>query len=315
MSENTYSQGHQPAPVGFGAHQQEQEKMVVPRTVRSAFTAICVLGVIYLVSQIYGLVVAGQLQSMQGNAEALGSQAMLITNIMGGVFALGIAALYFVVAWFVKNGANWARILAIVLSALSLVTSVFSLLMMPLLKGFLEGIAESMPASESQSIEETFALALNPFSIATSVISIVLYIFVIVMLSLKPSGEYYRAVRDRKMHQLRSAHQVMYGAPAGYAPAYPGGAPAQQQAFGQQAPAHPATAPHQAAPHQPMPNQSAQVYQPPVSPGYGQHYQAPNAPVQTPQTQAQIQSQDGSQSQAQQGKEPGKYSAPGDSAF
>ncbi|QRZ61826.1 hypothetical protein [Rothia sp. ZJ932] len=269
-----------------GADASAQGRFVVPRTVRAAFTAICVLGVLYGAQQIYGVILSSNLPSTREASETLGSGFTTATNIAAALFSLGFVILFFVVAWFVKAGAQWARIVAIVLSSLSLVSAVVGLLLMPLLNSLMESVASQV---DVQDFREVQTLISDPLAIGMSIVAAVLYVFVIVTLSLRPSSQYYRAMREQKMMKLRLAHQTMYNAvynpPAGssgqpvpprdfvqgYAPAANQGSTASQQSW-------------QTSHSEPHSSQGA----------------VPQAPTQRPDQSPQNQ---------------GNYRAPGDSAF
>ncbi len=210
----------------------DADKPAVPRTVRAAFIAICVLGAIHLVSEVYQLfAMPRQTGLVEGIDPEMTGALNTFTNVFAVIIALVITATYFVVAFFVKAGHQWARILAIVLASLSAVATAISLLAMPLLMSFIDSMQgwSEMDAATIQQLEEAKGMLADPLIIVISVLTLVLNIFVIVLLSLRPSSRFYAEMRERKMAHLRASHQYAYndasvqnGAPVGYNAGYNG---------------------------------------------------------------------------------------------
>ncbi|MGO4452635.1 hypothetical protein [Arthrobacter sp. RAF14] len=101
-----------------------------PKKVEISFWLIIVAGVLNLVSAILTAMLIGdtaqyrdlvrQMEQSGGSADSLRS-TLTVTAIVVGVVQLG---LYLLVAFFVRKGANWARILGTVFAALSLLSLV-----------------------------------------------------------------------------------------------------------------------------------------------------------------------------------------------
>ncbi len=231
MTENYTSNSYQP-PQYFGqsADASETDKPVVPRTVRAAFIIICVLGVIYLANQVFSLFALPQsATSVEGIDPEMSGAMGTFTTVFTIIIALLMTATFFVVAFFVKAGHQWARILAIVLSSLSVLSHAVSLIALPLLMSFIDSMSgwSEIDSATRQQLEDSKALMVHPVAIMMTVLSLVLYIFVIVLLSLRPSSRFYREMRERKMAHLRASHQYAYndawvqnGAPVGYDAGY-----------------------------------------------------------------------------------------------
>lgn len=231
MTENHTSNSYQP-PQYFGqsADASETDKPVVPRTVRAAFITICVLGVIYLANQVFSLFALPQsATSVEGIDPEMSGAMGTFTTVFTIIIALVMTATFFVVAFFVKAGHQWARILAIVLSSLSVLSHAVSLIALPLLMSFIDSMSgwSEIDSATRQQLEDSKALMVHPVAIMMTVLSLVLYIFVIVLLSLRPSSRFYREMRERKMAHLRASHQYAYndawvqnGAPVGYDAGY-----------------------------------------------------------------------------------------------
>lgn len=237
MTENHTSNSYQPPlssqpsqHFGNSADAAEVDKPVVPRTVRAAFITICVLGVIYLANQVFSLFALPQsATSVEGIDPEMSGAMSTFTTVFTVIIALVMAATFFVVAFFVKAGHQWARILAIVLSSLSVLSHLVSLIALPLLMSFIDSMSgwSEIDSATRQQLEDSKALMVHPVAIMMTVLSLVLYIFVIVLLSLRPSSRFYREMRERKMAHLRASHQYAYndasvqnGAPVGYNAGY-----------------------------------------------------------------------------------------------
>lgn len=237
MTENHTSNSYQPPlssqpPQYFGnpADVSESDKPVVPRTVRAAFITICVLGVIYLANQIFSLFALPQsATSVEGIDPEMSGAMDTFTTVFTVIIVLVMTATFFVVAFFVKAGHQWARILAIVLSSLSVLSHLVSLVALPLLMSFIDSMSgwSEIDSATRQQLEEAKALMVHPVAIMMTVLSLVLYIFVIVLLSLRSSSRFYREMRERKMAHLRASHQYAYndasvqnGAPVGCGAGY-----------------------------------------------------------------------------------------------
>ena len=98
----------------YGAHQGGHPGAAPPE-VKRLLTLTLVSAAVYLLNQVVGLITAAD------QASGIGQ----ITGIVMLVIALGLYALVYV---FLKKGKNWARVLGIVLSILSVVGTLIGLL-------------------------------------------------------------------------------------------------------------------------------------------------------------------------------------------
>lgn len=143
-------------------------KGAAPKEVMRAYYLILAAGVAYLLSAII---------STLTNEIAGGAGASLGVGI-GLVFAVVAAAIYVVLAIFIRKGQNWARITATVLAALNVLSILSSLLLLDLASQAAEANGLSMPQTSG-------------LSIALGVIVMLLGVAGVVMTYLKPARPYF----------------------------------------------------------------------------------------------------------------------------
>lgn len=118
--------GYQGAPMGTGKPVER------PREVNIAFWLIVAAGVLSLIAIPFNIAAARQLSQGQlttSNGQSISPETFnsMLTGV-AVVTAIIIAALYALVAVFVRRGANWARILGTVFAAISLLSLIGSTL-------------------------------------------------------------------------------------------------------------------------------------------------------------------------------------------
>jgi hypothetical protein len=143
-----------------------------PREVMRAYYLILAAGALYLVSTITSTLTT-EVPAMAGASVGVG---------LSVVFAVVFAAIYVVLAVFIRRGQNWARITATVLASLNVVSTVGTLLLLPLAARALEAGGQSMP--------ETPVL-----SIALGLLVTALGVAGVVMTYLKPARPYFAPQR------------------------------------------------------------------------------------------------------------------------
>lgn len=148
------------------------EKGPAPKEVDRAYYLILAAGVVYLLASIISLLTT-EVPDVAGAAVGVG---------IGLVISVLIAALYVLVAVFIRRGRNWARITATVLAALSVLGTLGTLLLVPLLAAAAE--------SSGQAVPETSAI-----STVSSVLVTLLLMAGVVLTYLKPARPYFAPQR------------------------------------------------------------------------------------------------------------------------
>jgi hypothetical protein len=168
---NQGNYGYQaPAPPGYaypgqGGDLTQSGKGPAPKEVERAYQLILAAGVLYLLSSVLSSLLT-EVPDMAGASIGVG-------------LGIAVAAVYVVLAVFIRKGHNWARITATVLAALNVLSVLSTLLLLPMM--------EQMAESSGQTIPETPGLA-----IALSVIVMLLGIAGVVMTYLKPARPYFK---------------------------------------------------------------------------------------------------------------------------
>lgn len=144
------------------------EKGPAPKEVQRAYYLILAAGVVYLVSSIISALTT-EVPDMAGAAVGVG---------IGVLISVIIAALYVLLAVFIRRGRNWARITATVLAALSVLGTLATVLLMPMLAAAAE--------SAGQPVADTPVL-----SVVSSVLVTLLLVAGVVLTYLKPSRPYF----------------------------------------------------------------------------------------------------------------------------
>ena len=148
------------------------EKGPAPKEVMRAYYLILAAGVLYLLSSLISALTT-EVPDVAGASFGLGLTV---------VFAVLFAAVYVVLAIFIRKGQNWARITATVLAALNVVITLGTLLLLPL--------ASQAAAAGGQTMPETPAL-----SMALSVLVMLVGAAGVVMTYLKPARPYFAPQR------------------------------------------------------------------------------------------------------------------------
>ncbi|WP_181033651.1 hypothetical protein [Arthrobacter sp. SX1312] len=144
------------------------EKGPAPKEVHRAYYLILAAGIVYLLSSVVSLLTT-DVPDMAGAAVGVG---------VGLVVSVIIAALYVVLAVFIRRGRNWARITATVLAALNVVGTLGILFLTPVLTAAAE--------SAGQPVAETSAI-----STVSSVLVMLLGVAGVVLTYLKPARPYF----------------------------------------------------------------------------------------------------------------------------
>lgn len=118
------------------------EKGPAPQAVMRAYYLILAAGALYLVSTISSTLMTDA-PAMAGGSLSVGLTVML---------AVVFAALYVVLAVFIRRGQNWARITATVLACLNAVSTLGTLLLLPLAAQAVEASGQTMPETPALSI-------------------------------------------------------------------------------------------------------------------------------------------------------------------
>lgn len=144
------------------------EKGPAPKEVMRAYYLILAAAVVYLV----GLIIAPfttEVPDMPGASVGFG-----IGLAVGAV----AVAIYVVLAIFIRKGHNWARITATVLAALNVLSTLASLLLLPLMNQAVAGNGQNIPQTSG-------------FSLTLGVIVTLLGVAGVIMTYLKPSRPYF----------------------------------------------------------------------------------------------------------------------------
>ena len=139
-----------------------------PKEVHRAYYLILAAGIVYLLSSVISMLTT-EVPDMAGAAVGVG---------VGLVVSVIVAALYVVLAVFIRRGRNWARITATVLAALNVVGTLAILLLTPMLTAAAE--------SAGQPVAETPAI-----SMVSSVLVMLLGVAGVVLTYLKPARPYF----------------------------------------------------------------------------------------------------------------------------
>ncbi|PPB49102.1 hypothetical protein C4K88_10340 [Arthrobacter pityocampae] len=148
------------------------EKGPAPKEVDRAYYLILAAGIVYLLVSIISLLTT-EVPDVAGAAVGVG---------IGLVISVIIAALYVLVAVFIRRGRNWARITATVLAALSVLGTLGTLLLVPMLAAAAE--------SSGQAVPETSVI-----SLVSSVLVTLLLVVGVVFTYLKPARPYFAPQR------------------------------------------------------------------------------------------------------------------------
>lgn len=143
-----------------------------PKEVMRAYYLILAAGVAYLVSSITSALLI-DMPEMAGGSFGVGIRL---------VFAVVFAAVYVVLALFIRRGQNWARITATVLAALNVVSTVGSLLLLPIINQAAEASGTVVP--ETPVISTALGLLVMLLGVAG-----------VVMTYLKPARPYFAPQR------------------------------------------------------------------------------------------------------------------------
>ncbi|TYD00206.1 hypothetical protein FQ377_01720 [Arthrobacter echini] len=144
------------------------DKGPVPKEVMRAYYLILAAGVVYLLSAI--------LSALTTEVPDVAGASLGVA--LGLVFAVIMAAVYVLLAVFIRRGRNWARITATVLAALNVVFSLGSLLLLPTLNDFAE--ANGQQVADSSALPTILGL-----------IVMLLGVIGVIMTYLKPARPYF----------------------------------------------------------------------------------------------------------------------------
>ncbi|WP_298253880.1 hypothetical protein [uncultured Arthrobacter sp.] len=144
------------------------DKGPVPKEVMRAYYLILAAGVVYLLSAI--------LSALTTEVPDVAGASLGVA--LGLVFAVIMAAVYVLLAVFIRKGRNWARITATVLAALNVVFSLGSLLLLPMANEFAE--------ANGQQVADTSALPT-----ILGLIVMLLGVIGVIMTYLKPARPYF----------------------------------------------------------------------------------------------------------------------------
>ncbi len=164
-------QGTQPSGYAYptsGVDAAATEKGPAPKEVMTAYYLILAAGILYLLSSIFSALTT-EVPDMAGAALGAG---------LGLVFAVIGAAIYILLAVFIRRGQNWARITATVFAALNVVLSLGSLLLLPLANEAIE--ASGQQATETSGLATVLGLVVMVLGVAG-----------VVMTYLKPARPYF----------------------------------------------------------------------------------------------------------------------------
>lgn len=146
----------------------QTDKGPAPKEVMRAYSLIISAGIVYLLASIISVLTA-DVPDVAGASVGVG---------IGLVVSALIAAVYVVLAIFIRKGRNWARITATVLAALNVAGFLSSLLLAPMLA--------DVAATSGQTVPATSGL-----STALSVVVMLLGVAGVVMTYLKPARPYF----------------------------------------------------------------------------------------------------------------------------
>ncbi|MUK01843.1 hypothetical protein GM708_07775 [Vibrio cholerae] len=144
------------------------DKGPAPKEVQRAYYLILAAGVVYLLSAILSTLTT-EVPDVEGAS---------IGIVIGLVFSAIIAAVYVLLAIFIRKGANWARITATVLTALNVLFTLVGLVLLPL-------------AAEAAESSGQTVVAPSGLSTALGVVVMLLAVAGVVMTYLKPSRPYF----------------------------------------------------------------------------------------------------------------------------
>ncbi|THJ68393.1 hypothetical protein E8P82_00270 [Arthrobacter echini] len=171
--QNQYGyQGTQPAGYAYptsGVEAAPASKGPAPKEVMTAYYLILAAGVVYLVSSILSALTT-DFSDVAG--------ASLVTALTIG-FSIIIAAVYVLLAVFIRKGHNWARITATVLAALNVMFSLAGLLLAPLANDLVESSGQQV-TSQSSALGTILSLVVMVLGAAG-----------VIMTYLKPSRPYF----------------------------------------------------------------------------------------------------------------------------
>ncbi|WP_043441887.1 hypothetical protein [Arthrobacter sp. L77] len=142
------------------------EKGPAPKEVQRAYYLILAAGVLHFLSSVVGVTEI---------PEGAGSSVQMVSQLL---FAALAAAVYVVLAIFIRRGRNWARITATVLAALNVLVTVGGLLLLPLANQAVEASGQE-------------AVPVSGLSITLSVIVLLLGVAGVVLTYLKPARPYF----------------------------------------------------------------------------------------------------------------------------
>ncbi|MCU1632728.1 MAG: hypothetical protein JWM61_1380 [Micrococcaceae bacterium] len=148
------------------------EKGPAPKEVMRAYYLILAAGAAYLVSSIISSLTA-EIPDMAGASLGVG---------VGLVFAVLFAAVYVVLAVFIRKGQNWARITATVLATLNVLLVLGGLLLLPIANRAVEASGQTIPP-------------ISGFSTALDILVMLLGVAGVVMTYLKPARPYFAPQR------------------------------------------------------------------------------------------------------------------------
>ncbi|WP_434995064.1 hypothetical protein [Arthrobacter sp. Ld5] len=142
------------------------EKGPAPKEVQRAYYLILAAGILHFLASIL---------SLTEIPDGPGAPVQMVFQVL---FAALTAAVYVVLAIFIRRGRNWARITATVLMALNVLVTVGGLLLLPLANQAIEASGQE-------------AVPVSGLSIALSVIILILGVAGVVLTYLKPSRPYF----------------------------------------------------------------------------------------------------------------------------